>query len=184
MNLFPSESPALRQESQGQGLALLARQDDRLFTAVHKAPSSADASMNTQALLPAGVQVLVADDNPANQYEVGELLACMGATVLLAADGEQAVRLACGSNVDLVLMDLQMPVLDGLGATKKIRQYERENECARLPVIAYTSCAFGAHSTLLHDCGFDAILDKPCTQETLRECMARWRESRHIGWTP
>jgi CheY-like chemotaxis protein len=116
--------------------------------------------------------VLVADDNPAFQNDACELLAGMGATVLLAADGAQAVALARGGMFDLVLMDLQMPVLDGLGATRQIRQHEREDLCARVAVVAYTSNP--ADAVVMRNCGIDGVLDKPCTEVALRECVARW----------
>jgi CheY-like chemotaxis protein len=123
-----------------------------------------------------GPRVLVADDNPDFQDTVGELLACMGARVLLAANGAQAVSLARGNTVDLVLMDLQMPVLDGLGATLQIRRDELDNQWARVPVVAFSSSS--PDSGLLRQCGFDGALYKPCTEEDLRECICRWCEPR------
>ena len=116
--------------------------------------------------------MLVVDDNPAFQDAVSELLDCMGATVLLAADGAQAVALVRNTDVDLVLMDLQMPVLDGWNATMQIRHHERVTRCERISVVAYSSSP--ADSELMLECGFDAALDKPCTEEALRRCLARW----------
>jgi CheY-like chemotaxis protein len=148
-----------------------------MFLAVSPQDSSmAVASTKARPAVRAGLRVLVADDNPAFQNDVRELLAGMGADVLLAADGVQAVALARGSKFDLVLMDLQMPVLDGLGATLQIRQYEREDPCARVAVIAYTSHPVDIR--LMRDCGVDAVLDKPCTEEALHECLARWCHPR------
>jgi CheY-like chemotaxis protein len=65
-----------------------------------------------------------------------------------------------------------MPVLDGLGATKRIRVIERERSAARVPVLAYTSHAVGRD--LLRDCGLDGVLDKPCSAQALQECLVRW----------
>jgi two-component system, sensor histidine kinase and response regulator len=130
------------------------------------------ASPDAQPGVRPGLRILVADDNPGNQYDLGELLACLGASVLVADDGAQAVALARDNSIDLVLMDLQMPVLDGLGATMQIRQHERENLLARVAVVAYTSSS--TDGRLMRECGFDDVLDKPCSEEALRECIARW----------
>lgn len=135
--------------------------------------------MDTLPPVRAGLRVLVADDNPAAQNEVGVLLAGMGALMLMAADGAQAVALARDGNIDMVLMDLQMPVLDGLDATKQIRQHERENLQTRLSVVAYTSRS--CNRQLLRDCGLDAVLSKPCSEESLRMCVARWCDTQGAG---
>jgi CheY-like chemotaxis protein len=69
-------------------------------------------------------------------------------------------------------MDLQMPVLDGLAATKQIRAGEQERHCARAPVLAYTSCVLD--SDVLRQCGLDGVLEKPCDAMALQECLRRW----------
>ena len=135
--------------------------------------------MDTLPPVRAGLRVLVADDNPAVQNEVAELLAGMGVLVLMAADGAQAVALARNGNIDMVLMDLQMPVLDGLDATQQIRQHERDNLQARVSVVAYTSRS--CEGQLLRDCGLDAVLSKPCSEESLRMCVARWGDPQGAG---
>ena len=136
-------------------------------------------AQTTRLIERTGPRVLVADDNPDFQYTVGELLACMGARVFLAANGAQAVSLARGNTVDLVLMDLQMPVLDGLDATLQIRRDELDNRRARVPVVAFSSSS--PESGLLRQCGFDGALDKPCSEEALRECICRWCEPRVVA---
>jgi CheY-like chemotaxis protein len=119
-----------------------------------------------------GLSVLVVDDNPANLECADDLLRGLGVTPTLAQDGVEAVALAGARTFDLILMDLQMPVLDGLGATKRIRAAEHERSAARVPVLAYTGCAFDG--TLLRDCGLDGVLDKPCTARELEVCLLRW----------
>jgi CheY-like chemotaxis protein len=118
------------------------------------------------------LRVLVADDNPANLGDARELLGRWGITPMLAADGAEAVALACQAGFDLILMDLQMPVLDGLAATKQIRLFEREQSRARTPVLAYTSYAIDAR--ILRDCGIDGVLEKPCSPSALQGCLSHW----------
>jgi len=86
--------------------------------------------------------------------------------------GAEAVAVARERELDLILMDLQMPVLDGLAATKQIRAGERERCCARAPVLAYTSCVLD--SDVLHQCGLDGVLEKPCSAMALQACLRRW----------
>lgn len=121
---------------------------------------------------PEGRCVLVVDDNPLNRMLASEMLLSLGLRPLVAADGAEAVALACEVRLDLILMDLQMPVLDGLCATRQIRQLEREHCRPRVPVVAYTSTAPG--SKLMQAAGIDDLLDKPCDSAALRACIQRW----------
>lgn len=118
--------------------------------------------------------VLVVDDDPVNQMLASEMLSSLGIKPLLAADGAEAVALACELRLDLILMDLQMPVLDGLAATSQIRRFEREHSRTRVPVVAYTSSRAVVDPSCLRDCGLDAVLDKPCDAQALLQCLTRW----------
>lgn len=125
------------------------------------------------------LRVMVADDNPANHLEAIELLSVWGITPVLAADGAEAVALAGGQDFDLILMDMNMPVLDGLSATRQIRCEEAQNARARAPVVAYTSSAFSDFdpdlpNELLRSRGVDGMLVKPCDAGAMRVCLARW----------
>jgi len=128
-------------------------------------PAAADA-------LTAGLCVLVADDNPVNLMLASEMLAYFGIESLHAADGAEAVAMAAQTRIDLILMDLQMPVLDGLGATRQIRTAERDQFRARVPVVAYTSIS--GNRQQWHDHGVDDVLDKPCEMQAMGECLLRW----------
>jgi CheY-like chemotaxis protein len=119
-------------------------------------------------------RVLVVDDDPDSRLLASSLLARYGITPLLAADGAEAVALACGNDLDLILMDLQMPVLGGLAATKQIRRFELEHCRERAPVVAYTSSSLGDDEPLLLKWGLDAALGKPCDEESLKTCLFRW----------
>ena len=128
-------------------------------------PAPAEASAD-------GSCVLVVDDNPLNLMLASEMLLSFGLTPMLAADGAEAVALACEVRLDLILMDLQMPVLDGFAATQQIRRLERELRRARVPIVAYTSSAPGLK--VLQRVGIDDLLDKPCGRAALQACLERW----------
>lgn len=119
-------------------------------------------------------RILVVDDCPVNHMVVAAMLWRWGITPLVAADGAEAVALACGQDFDLILMDLQMPVLDGLTATRQLRRFELKHACPRAPVVAYTSSLFGVDEQLLRACGIDASLQKPCNAQSLEACLTRW----------
>lgn len=120
----------------------------------------------------ASVRVLVVDDNPVNLMVISTLLEARGLVPVLAADGAEAVALACELHFDLILMDLQMPILDGWEATTAIRRFE--NACSRppVPVVAYSSLSPGA--AVLASRGMDGSLDKPCEDQALEDCLVQW----------
>ena len=117
--------------------------------------------------------VLVVDDNPVNLVVASEMLSSWGIKALLAVDGTEAVALACELRLDLILMDLHMPVLDGFEATRRIRGLERDHSRTRVPVVAYTSDS-SVDQLRMRECGIDAVLDKPCDAQALHECLLRW----------
>jgi CheY-like chemotaxis protein len=118
--------------------------------------------------------VLVVDDDPFNQLVAAQRLSLMGIKPLLASDGAEAVALACGLQLDLILMDLKMPVLDGFAATAQIRCFELEHSRRRVPVVAHTSTLVCGDLTRLRDSGFDAVLEKPAGARAMRDCVMRW----------
>jgi CheY-like chemotaxis protein len=119
--------------------------------------------------------VLVVDDSSFNRRLASEMLWVWGVKPLLAADGAEAVRLARAVRLDLILMDLQMPVLDGRSATRQIRQEARTLGRARVPILAYSVMPLSRAS--LRDDGFDGALDKPCDSLALRACLMTWCSS-------
>jgi CheY-like chemotaxis protein len=122
--------------------------------------------------------VLVAEDNAVNAVVIKSLLDELDLSVTLFTDGQQAVNaLMHGQltpSIDLVLMDLQMPVMDGYAATQKIRQWEADQQRARLPIIALTADAFEEDRQHCMAVGMDAFLTKPIAMEALTEALARW----------
>jgi CheY-like chemotaxis protein len=119
-----------------------------------------------------GLRVLVVDDNPCNLMFASEQLQQCGISALLASDGAQAVHLACETSLHMILMDIQMPVMDGLTATASIRRFESTHSRPRTPVVAYSSSAVAR--AVRTASGIDDSLAKPCTAAELEACLARW----------
>jgi CheY-like chemotaxis protein len=118
--------------------------------------------------------VLLVDDEPVNLIVASEMLSFIGIKPLMAANGAEAVALACELRLDLILMDLQMPVLDGFAATAQIRRLEREHSRRRVPVVAYTSDLVCGDLSRLRESGIFAVLEKHADLRTFRECVMRW----------
>ncbi|MDB5851426.1 MAG: hypothetical protein JWP29_5178, partial [Rhodoferax sp.] len=122
-----------------------------------------------------GARVLLVEDNPVNQEVAADLLQAAGLVVDIAGDGEQAVRLAKRGAYDLVLMDVQMPRMDGLEATRVLRQ---DPHMADLPIIAMTANAFSEDRQACLDAGMNGHLAKPVDPRVLHEALLRWLPSR------
>ncbi len=116
-------------------------------------------------------RILVADDNPMNLYLTIELLEMEGHTVLTAANGEEAVREARAGLPDLILMDLRMPVMDGVQALRRLRDEEATRS---IPVVALTASAMkGAREKILAE-GFDGYIEKPIEVGRFGKQIGRW----------
>jgi CheY-like chemotaxis protein/HPt (histidine-containing phosphotransfer) domain-containing protein len=118
-----------------------------------------------------GRTILVVDDNTLNQRVASELLQVTGAKVLLAGDGLMALQQLAWCKVDAVLMDVQMPVMDGLEATRRIRA---EPSLAGLCVIAMTANARGEDAAACRAAGMDDFLTKPVIPENLYATLVKW----------
>ena len=138
-----------------------------------------DRSIPAQALLArhrlVGAHVLLAEDNLVNQEVACELLRLGGLVVDVAGDGAQAVALAQQHPYDLILMDMQMPVMDGLAATRALRRLPQHG---RTPVLAMTANAFGDDRVACLEAGMDDHLAKPVEPELLFALLARWLPDR------
>jgi signal transduction histidine kinase/ActR/RegA family two-component response regulator len=120
-------------------------------------------------------RVLVVEDNAVNRKLIVALLTHFGLTVVLAEDGQQAVDAITGGDpADLILMDLQMPVMDGYVATAQIRQWESTAEQPRRPIVALTANAFAEDRQRCLAAGMDDFLAKPIVVATLKGILARW----------
>jgi len=107
------------------------------------------------------LRILVAEDNPVNQVYVMRLLEKMGHSPVLARDGKEAVVLATSEEFDLVLMDVQMPEVDGLAATSAIRSQEKAAGRPRLPIFALTAHALKGDREICLNAGMDGYITKP-----------------------
>lgn len=121
-------------------------------------------------------RILAVDDNPANLQLVGELLNGLGAEVALASDGKQAIEQAENKLFDMIFMDLQMPIMDGLEATKIIRS--RESGKRRTPIVALTAHAMAEQKSQLLLAGMDDYLSKPVSEAQLAHIINRWLRTR------
>ncbi|MGZ5156284.1 MAG: ATP-binding protein [Caldimonas sp.] len=118
--------------------------------------------------------VLVVEDNEVNRMIARQILTSLGVDVLEARDGAEAVALLQDRPVDLVLMDCQMPVMDGYAATRSIRERETRLGRPRMPIVALTADAFDDDEARSREAGMDAHLGKPYTRGQLRSVLASW----------
>ena len=125
-----------------------------------------------------GAHVLVVEDNPVNQVLMTELLREAGLRVSVAGNGVEAVESAQQTAYELILMDLKMPVMGGLEATRRIRAHPPN---AALPIIAVTADAFGDDRAACIDAGMNDQLAKPVDPEHLYATLLRWLPARLPG---
>ena len=117
--------------------------------------------------------ILLVEDNKVNQMVAAKMLGAMGLTVDLAENGEKALAALAGKHYDLVLMDCQMPVLDGYQATRAFRAGEPKGE-RRLPIIAMTANAMQGDREKCLEAGMNDYLAKPVKKELLRKLLEQW----------
>ena len=121
-----------------------------------------------------GRRVLVAEDNEVNQMVIGELLRRLGCRAELVDNGHAAVLAVAGGGYDLVLMDCQMPTLDGFDATAAIRRAEADGNRPRLAVVALTANAIKGDRERCLAAGMDDYLTKPIDAALLAAKLAQW----------
>jgi PAS domain S-box-containing protein len=126
---------------------------------------------------PRPLSILLAEDHPANRLLAVRLLERLGHRVRAVEDGRAAVQATQEERFDLVLMDVQMPELDGLDATRAIRAAESAHT-PRLPIVALTAHAFEHDRQRCLAAGMDGYLTKPISSGTLEAMLARWGTPR------
>jgi CheY-like chemotaxis protein len=129
-----------------------------------------------------GVRVLVVDDHAANRELARLILTGIGAEISEASDGEEAAQLASEWPFDVILMDLRMPRLDGVGALRRIREAPGPNDAT--PILAFTADAGPEVAARLAGLGFEDVVAKPLEPGTLIAAVARATafEQDHSSW--
>ncbi|QUD90712.1 response regulator [Phenylobacterium montanum] len=136
------------------------------------APVETDEAAEEEVSL-AGRRILLAEDHPTNQKVIQVVLDMFGVDLVIVENGLQAMRRLESQRFDLVLMDMQMPEMDGLSATEALRALERETGQPRTPVIMLTANALDEHVRASLAAGADEHLSKPIRAEALIEAIAR-----------
>ena len=120
-------------------------------------------------------KVLLAEDNPVNVEVASAMLEGLGLDVSRARNGEEALHSVQADDFDVILMDCQMPVMDGFAATSEIRRHEQQRGRARsMPIIAITANALQGDRESCLAAGMDDYLSKPFTQQALGQTLSRW----------
>ncbi len=156
---------------------------DAIMTAIGRdhPPTGAEAVAAAPPVTPAGAaanRVLVVEDNLLNQEVAEELLTDMGFDVTLADNGQDALALLRGRPFDLVLMDVQMPLMDGFEATRAIRA---DATLAAIPVVAMTAHAMSGDRERCLEAGMDDYVSKPIDTDRLGEVLSRWLVPRPVA---
>ena len=155
------------------------RLDDALGLTTTAQPSAENTTDNLSSgtpssslQTPTGLHLLLVEDNTVNQRLALTLLRRMGYEAELAENGFEAVVAANKQAYSLILMDMQMPGMDGLEATRQSRSLAGPNQS--VPIIALTANAMDSDQEACRDAGMNDFLAKPFTRESLAQCLARW----------
>ena len=179
-NMTPSMLAALEQ----RGVAGILAPPPRPVELVEFAHHATGANANTRSFAPgaeteastpartAAPTVLLAEDNPTNQRLILTLLRKAGYDVVIANNGQEAVDLAHTTRFDAILMDMQMPVMGGLDATREIRRREHAAGIPRTPIIAMTANVLPEDRQACLEAGMDAHIGKPVRARMIEEQLA------------
>ncbi len=148
---------------------------DAIATAFGGTPQAEPLSSATAAIAFGGQRVLLVEDNEVNQQVARELLEQAGLHVTIANHGKEAVDLLKAESFELVLMDVQMPVMDGLTATRLIRH---EKIAPKTPIVAMTANAMQGDRDVCLEAGMDDYVAKPIEPEELLATLARYLQSQ------
>ncbi|MFZ3013182.1 MAG: response regulator [Nitrospira sp.] len=142
-----------------------------LFDMKPAAPQQIHPAQTTQSL---SGHILLAEDNPVNQEIALLMLETLGCSVTVAQNGREAVDQAQTTTYDLILMDCQMPELDGFEATRLIREWEQSNSRSATPIVALTAHATPGDREQCLAAGMSDYISKPFSMERLRAVLTSW----------
>ena len=147
-------------------------------------PSSQQSTVTRHTLREARnkLKILLAEDNPVNQKVAQRMLEKMGHQVIVAWNGREAIDILGRENVNVILMDVQMPETDGFEATKIIRENERQTG-KHTPIVALTAHAMKGDREKCLECGMDDYLSKPIKPEELVKVLARYETASDVKKT-
>jgi len=123
-------------------------------------------------------KILVVEDNEKNMYLISFLIKTMGHQAIQTRTGEEGVELALREQPDLILMDIQLPGIDGLETTRRIRE---SRSCAAIPIIAITSYAMTGDRERLLAAGCNGYIEKPINPETIMDEISIFFEKQEEG---
>ena len=126
--------------------------------------------------MPAAVAplVLVVEDVEINRLIVGEMIRVLGLRASVAGSGEEALRMCADATPDVVLMDIQMPGMDGLETCRRLRQLQASDRLPHFPIVALTANAMESDRQASRDAGIDEHVTKPIDLADLRGVLSRW----------
>ncbi len=138
--------------------------------------SASEVQMVHQSVPTQGLKILLAEDNPINQVFARRVLDKLGAQVTVADNGEEAISLVQETEFDIVLMDCQMPVIDGYEATRQIRLLG--GSYLTLPIIALTAFAMSEDRDICLAAGMNDYVTKPVDRRILMKTISKWVETK------
>jgi CheY-like chemotaxis protein/HPt (histidine-containing phosphotransfer) domain-containing protein len=156
------------------------------FAPADDLPAADEPALQTSPAPSAPCTILLAEDVPINQELARIMLEKAGHSVTIAANGAEAVQLFQAKVFDLIFMDMQMPEMDGLQATRAIRSLEVETG-GHIPIVAMTANALESDREKCRDAGMDDFMPKPLRRDILHETLARFAgkgDARHATPAP
>ena len=136
---------------------------------------------NAEIDVPSDFRILVAEDNSISTKVIRGMLGKLNLQPDTASNGEEALRAMKAQRYDLVLMDCEMPILDGFSATQQLRAWEVGNQRIRTPVVALTAHILTEHKDRARQSGMDGHMSKPVELSQLRELVEHWVAQRAIS---
>lgn len=145
-----------------------------------KGIGASTSSTTTTLQVPADFRILVAEDNSISTKVIRGMLNKLGLKPDTASNGEEALRAMQARQYDLVLMDCEMPILDGFSATEQLRQWEARERRPHTPVVALTAHILSEHKERARAAGMDGHMSKPVELSQLRELLLHWIDEHQL----